>query len=421
MFGDYNNIIVYVLDSISKGFTDLSCKISEILDGLSNDRSRKSRVKQAFFIIIGALFIFIYAVCWFLYGIYRVIFSNGKGRISLRNNIKTKELLSVLVLCFILFLSIALLWDSEYVKDTNLYYFDCRNDINESCKYELPSVNSSEMNTYVYHLRNVLECKTSSNEVNRIRKHIDDRLPQEVNFATINDYLITLLSLEQFDILDELSELEYFTDTYNKSDFQLFYGYLLEACKESFYNGKFYSSDVYLELLMKFVDYNSISNFPRYNNSFYLMRLFNEEIIDRYRSCHHNNNLLAKIVEDVDYINDIVDNIGFNSPISSHEGEIITYLNLVSEFNKIYQNEVNMTDKFLKLNADTKSYVIKQFSLNMALRTQYDYTYWLKYYNDASINSNLLKLKKIQNQCMHEITYPFLLNTLDLYSINNLQ
>lgn len=417
MFGDYNNLIVNVLDSISKWFTDLSCKTSEVLDGYGCDTSPKNRAKQALFIMLGAFFILLYG----LYGIVKGFLSLALSlfrRGDASNYIRHKELFGVFTICAVLFLFPFLLSTNDYAKNINIYYYNNRKSINETCRDNLIPVNSYYNNSYLYNLRNALECTRTSPDVSNLRKQLDDDLPKELHFATVNDYLIMLLSLRQFDILDRCACLSYFSDYSNKDNAKLFQYYLSKNCKEAFMYGQFYTSDRCLELKLRFANYNSITDDPHFNNSFYLMRLFNENIMDRYLSSHQNNRLLSKIVSDVYNIDEVFEDFDFEVPISRHESDIIDYLSNVYVFNQHHATHTYPTEQFLHLYANTESNILKQYSLNMALRSQYEHTSWLWNQDGVGVNHNLKVLNDINIKCTKEITFPYLLNTLNLYNMD---
>lgn len=421
MFGDYNNLLVNVLDSISKWFTDLSCKTSEILDRNNSDVRPKSRAIQALYIMIGAFFMLLYGLYGIIKGLLCIISSMVRKE-NTPSYIKYKELFFVFTMCLALFFIPFLLSTNDYSQNINLYYYNNRKKINETCKYNLLPVNSYYAyyeDSYLYNLRNVLECTKTPQDVMAIRDFLKDDFPKELHFATVNDYLIMLLSLQQFELLNSCTSLPFFSNpSNNKYNARLFQYYLSMNCKDAFKFGHFYTSNKCLELKLRFANYNSITDDPHFNNSFYLMRLFNENILDRYLSSHHNNKLLYSIVSDVYNINKVFREAEFDTPISVHENEIIDYLNSVYVFNHYYENHKCTTNQFLRLCTNTESDILKQYSLNMALRSQYEYTYRLWEENNPEINQNLKILYDINIKCKKGITYPYLLNTLDLYTLN---
>lgn len=421
MFGDYNKLITNVLDSISRWFTDLSCKTSEVLDVYDNHRSGAKRLQKAVYILIGAFFMLISSIYGFVYGTICLFTPFLSSQVGDKKSIRQKELLYIFSLCIVVFISLFMINKIDYAKNMNLYYFNNRNDINYICKSELPAINTSyaneeEENAFLYNLRNVLECTKTSKSVSDIRELAKDNLPGELNFATVNDYLITLLSLKQYDVLDNCTSIY----TEKRNEIRLFHQYLSTVCKKSFEYEKFQTSETYLNLIMKFANNSSISDYPHYNNSFYLMKMFNENIIDRYFSSHHNNELLSTIVDNVSNINLVFDESEFNTPVSHHEGDIFKYLEYVRTFNNGHISKIYPTDEFLQLYKTTESNIIKQYSLNMALRSQHEDTYYQIYndYDDKDIRKSIKKLKSIQNDCNNKITYRYLSNTIDIYTIN---
>lgn len=418
MLGDYNKIIVSIFDSISKWFTDLSCKASEVLDGHNNyTTSYKNRFEQAFYVIIGSIFMLLYGLLGLMYGIFRFVFSllrkKKQETYSNSDRIMTTEILWVGLMCLGVFFAFSLLSKNDIARKYNRYYLDNRDDINIICRDELSEINTCQHNSYLYHLRKALECNNSSNQVNKARIQLNDGLPEGLHFATLNDYLMTLLSLEQFDILERYASID------EDNNIQLFHHYLSQFCKESFYCQNFHKSNAHLELIMKLADYKSITSNPHHNNSFYLMRLFNEVISDRYHSNSHNNQLLSYAIEDVSQIELIFDEYEFNTPVSSREKEIIEYLRLVNIFNNGYHTHQYPIEHFLRLATQTKSNILKEYALNMALRSQYEYTNHLiaSKENQEIIRRNLETLRKIQIKCQNDITIPYLRNTLYMYII----
>ncbi len=411
MFGDYNNIIVNIFDSISKIFSDLSCKASEVFGGYDNGRN--SRLRKALYMILGAFFLVIYGITGVVCAIIQIFMPAGNRQSMSREKLKIRELSCVLTMCIAVFIAFFLLCKTDYAKNRNLVYFSSRNSINETCKNHLPRVNSfdADMTSYLYHLRNSLECRNTSDEVMAVRSMVDDDLPDGIHFATLNDYLVMLLSLEEFDVLDR------FVSLYDKErNTTIFQKYLNEFCKMSFNFSRFHTSDTCLDLILKYARYESIGGTPHYNNSFYLMRSFNEDIMDRYYSSHHNNDLLSVIINDVWCIEDVFEHDKFAAPLSRHESEIMEYLGLVNAFYKEYN-----ADDFLAFNKKTGSEVLKQYALNMALRDQFRYTSSLinAYDSDRkAIDEALRALEKIKQRSKHEITYPYLASDYDLYEIS---
>lgn len=414
MLGDYNNLIVNVLDSISKLFTDLSCKASEVLDDYNAAISRKSRFQLAFYIVLGAVLMVVYGAAGIVVGVFRIVLSLfGVGKYE-DNTIRKKELLCISAVSGMIFLTLFLLNKYDYAKNINLYYIECRNEINEMCRGDLPSVNTVYEGSCMYHFRNVLECSSTSDEVRDIRAKLDDSIPENLHFATVNDYLVTLLCLEKYDVLDQYMSL-YSVNNNTK----LFYGYLAQQCKKSFRFSRFYTSDICLNLMLKYSKYDSLTSSPHYNNSFYLMRLFNENIADRYFSSHHNNQLMAYIINDVAEIEAIYDDFIKFDLVSSHEEEVIKYLGLVNKFRSTDYMGSYPVDGFLSLNKETNSDIIKQYSLNMALRSQYSNTSSLLLTEGVSrnkINNSVSKLQALQERCFREINYPYLSSDLSQYT-----
>ena len=249
-----------------------------------------------------------------------------------------------------------------------------------------------------------------------MRNMVNDSLPEGLHFATVSDYLVTLMSLEHFDVLDRCAELDYFSGDKNNGNAGLFHNYLENICKDYFNYGQFYKSETCLDLIFKFSKYGSVTNSSDYNNSFYLMRLFNENIMDRYISCNINNDILKEIVSNVSNIGYLMDNFKFRPAVSQHEGEIIEYISALDEFHKGYRTDYRFPyERFMRLHDSTKSDVLRQYSLYMALRSQSEqipYNIRHGVLSGKQADRELRKWQQILNRCKNEITYPYLLNTM---------
>ena len=396
---------------MSKSFTDLSCKTSEAFGNY--DSGQSNRFQKALYILIGAFFLLLYGVFGFVFGIFQ-IFVPAKRRNSAQSfSLKTKEIVCTLATCLVIFFAFYLLDRTEYAKNINRIYYDCRTKINHLCKQEFPYVNSNgmSMDSYIYHLRNSLESTNTSKEVLAVRTVVKDNLPEGMHFATLNDYLIMLLSIQDFEALGRYA---YSYD--EKNNTRIFNDYLQQFCKISFQFNRFYTSDTCLDIILKYSRYDSITANSDYNNSFYLMRLFNENIMDRYCSCNVNNKLLAAIVDNVDAINELKPE-RFMRPISSHEKEIIEYINHIYQFNKAFINGDYPKNSFSALAQKTTSEVLKQYSLYMCMRSHFLHTDWLAR-NDANetvINRSITLLEQAKDLCRYELKYPYLRKDIDLY------
>lgn len=441
MFGDFHNIIIQVFDSLSKWFADLSCKAYEVLDETDEATNTRHAFQRAVFLVLGAISITLYGLVGVIRAIFHAIISlffgnrHINGRLSWsyiksglanvcsagRKEVKdsARDILSVFLVCVALFVTIFCMSSSDFAKKANLYYFNNRTNINKTCQYDLPPVNTSDMkdNPIVYHIRKSMECTKTSPRVARIREAVNDNLPTGAHFATVNDYLLTLLALEQYDILDLITLLD--ADSIDKAneDAALFHQCLEKSCIIFFSAGQFYKSNTCLELVMKFSDFGSISFWPKYNNSFYLMRLFNENIIDRYLSSHYNNDVLESIIEDIENVKSQywLDNIG-----SSHEDNLGTYLRGLCYFHEAIRYKLNPpTEYFRELYSSTSSNMIKQYSLYMALRSQCIYvTTILDSDNAHYVNECISEWRQIEDLCRKEITYPYLLNTYKYHTVD---
>ena len=416
MFGDYINIIARVFDSISKFFTDLSCKTSEAFNNY--DSGQSNRFQKALYILIGAFFLLLYGVFGVVFGIFQ-IFIPAKRRYSAHIfSLKTREIACTLATCLAIFFAFYLLDRTEYAKNINRIYYDYRTEINHLCKQEFPYVNSNgiSMDSHIYHLRNSLESTNTSKEVLAVRSVVKDNLPEGMHFATLNDYLIMLLSIQDFEALGRYA---YSYDETNNT--LIFNDYLQQFCKISFQSNRFYTSDTCLDIILRYSDYDSITASSEYNNSFYLMRLFNENIMDRYYSCIVNNKLLAAIVDNVHAINELKSE-RFMQPISLHEKEIIEYINYIYQFNHAYINGDYPKNSFSALAQKTTSEVLKQYSLYMCMRSQFWYTDWLAKNdsNETVINRNIKLLEQTKGLCRDELKYPYLRKDIDLYECTHL-
>lgn len=414
MFGEYNNIIVKVFDSISKFFTDLSCKTSEVFSNYDNGHG--NRFQKALYILIGAFFLLIYGVFGLVYAVFQIFIPAKRRHDTQKFSLKTKEIACAFATCLAIFITFYFLNKTEYAKNINRIYYDSRTEINSLCKSDLLAVNSSgtPMGSHIYYLRNSLESKKTSDEVLAVRSVVNDSLPEGLHFATLNDYLITLLSIEDFEALGR------FATSYDEmNSTEIFNGYLQQFCKISFQFNRFHTSDTCLDIILDYSDYDSISPDSDYNNSFYLMRLFNENIMDRYNSCNVNNKLLAAIVDDVDAIKELRAD-KFMSPASSHDKDIIEYINSLNQFHNGHQSGDYPKNRFITLAQKAKSEVLKQYSLNMYMRSQFWHTDWLikNNANGTVINKNLALLDQAKEMCRNELTYPYLYKDIDLYKLN---
>ena len=138
MLGEYNNIIVHIFESIAKGFTNLSCKASEVLDDDDNVVNG-NQLQRGFYIIIGSVFMLIYSLVGFIWGVFRLLFHLVSGR-SLSTfqvqkgyhstpTIKRFELLVICLICVAVYASLYWLCNVDWAKNTNLYYYNSRYDI----------------------------------------------------------------------------------------------------------------------------------------------------------------------------------------------------------------------------------------------------------------------------------------------------
>lgn len=442
MFGDFNNIIVQVFESLSRWFTDLSCKASEVLDETDGVSGAKRRIQRTGFLLFGAISIILYGVVGIIYAIFHAIISifmgsrYGKVR-RCWSDIKSgmaevystrgkesksslKDLLPVFLVCVAMFAAIFWISSCDLAKKANQFYFHNRININEFCQNSLPSVNTSDIsdNPQVYHMRKSMECTKTSPRVERIRESVNDGLPAGIHFATLNDYLVTLFALGKYDVLDLFASLETGSVDRANEDAALFHRCLENSCKDLFAYGQFYTSDACLELVMKFSDYGSISLFPNYNNSFYLMRLFNENIIDRYCSTYFNNEILASIIKDTENVKQLYN---LNHIGSSHEHALGKYLDgLCYFYDSILNGYKPPTDFFMDLYSSATSDMIKQYSLYMALRSQCVYVAEILGSDDDPryVNECVSKWKQIEDLCRDGITYPYLLNTLEYHTVD---
>ena len=415
MFGEYNNIIMKVFDSIARSFTDLSYKAADVLGDYGNDKDK--RFQKVLYMFLGGLFLLSYGIAGLIGAILHIFIPIKKRQKNTKISFKVKELLCVFAVCILVFSTFFVLYKTDYAKNTNRVYYDSRVKINNICKNELPYVNSSDMEigSYLYHLRNSLECSNTSSEVQAIRSIVNDSMPDGIHFATMNDYLIMLLSLEEFDSLDR------FVSTYSDDDnTSIFHKYLNDFCKLSFQLSRFHTSETCLELIMKYAEYDSISSDSDYNNSYYLMRLFNENIMDRYYSCYDNNYLLSYIIHNVRDIKGLrLDK--FMTPQSRHEKEIVEYLNNIKAFHNAAEDGIYPTERLLALSNRSKSEVIRQYSLNMALRSQWEYTNRLirNEANAKTVTRSLAELERLKDAGRLRITYPYLYSDIELYKIDD--
>ena len=109
-------------------------------------------------------------------------------------------------------------------------------------------------------------------------------------------------------------------------------------------------------------------------------------------------------------------------PISSHEKEIIEYINYVYQFNKAFINGDYPKNSFSALAQKTTSEVLKQYSLYMCMRSQFWYTDWLAKNdsNETVINRNIKLLEQTKGLCRDELKYPYLRKDIDLYECTHL-
>lgn len=421
MRGDYSNMIVRILESISQYFSDLSINSSEVLCG---DDGNQNRFQRALYLFLGAIVILLYGAGGILFGLFRLaeaaIFGKFHTVFMNRPAIMKKEIVAVLSVCSIAALMVLWLSKEEWAKEVNLHYFKNRATINEICRYNI-SVNTANGNTYVYHLRSVMESNNSSSQVNLIREQVGDTLPQGLCFATVSDYLVTLLTCEQFDALARCAELDYFMTDKNRGNAGLFHSHLEKKCKDYFCSGSFYKSNICLDIIFKFSKFNSIKkNRPSHNNSFYLMKLFNENIMDRYVAQYPSNNMFMQVVEDVSNI-DILQWRDCMPNISKRDKDIVAYLSCIKALREGNIDEYEeISEKFLNLYRKTESGILKQYSLYNALRAYAESKgVQLRGYeisSDQQVSKILYKWQYIEDLCKTEITYPFLLNTMDAYT-----
>lgn len=410
MSGDFSNIIVNVLDAISRWFADMSCRVSEIFD--DGNVGKGSGFKKSLCLVSGALVILIYGLVGFVYGIVCILLSAFTGReAGDMTFFKRKELLMTAAACLSVFLALFFLARADYARNANNVYYDSRSNINDICT-NLQTVNNSDYDTYVYNLRKVLESKKSSPAVMTLRRNIDDELPENLCFATVSDYLVTLLSLEQYDVLENIITHDYFVQNDDQNDYRMFRSYLASSCKDSFRYGRFYKSEYCLDLYLNMTRWKDISSFPQYNNSFYLILLFNERIIERYFASNTNNGLLADVVDDVENIQYVCGELQPGG--SEHEDEIIKYLNAVAVFDNSWSTMNYPTDEFESLYKRTSSDVMKQYSLNMALRSQFSKTARI-ISNGKDYKSSYARLDGLRRLADMELVYPYLRSSLGEY------
>lgn len=422
MLGDYSNTIVYVFESISQFFVDLSRNTSE---SMCDEGGVRNRFKKSLYLTLGAGCIILYGIVGVILGIFSLLGAVLLGICNIRfvkgASIRVKELVNVCTVCGLIFMTVFLLNKAEWAKEENRYYLDRRNDINEACHSGILQVNTLDSDQYIYHLRNVVESNKTSDQVSSMRAQVGDALPEGLHFATISDYLVTLLVFEQYETIKRCAQLDFFVDSKERGNAGLFHKHLENMCKTNFCSGWFYRSDECLDLILDFANNSTIRySRPHYNNSFYLMRLFNENIEDRYASSHRENAILMSIVKDVDYI-DYMQEGDSSSSYSKHENEIFEYLSCVKMFRAEtdeYLKECS-TDRFLQIYQATTSDILKQYSLYMALRS-YAEPYG-RLMRNGSISGPeesevLSKWQFIENLCNDEITYPYLLNTMAAYT-----
>lgn len=420
MLGDFSSIIVRIFDSISRFFANLSYRTSEILE---DGDSSQNRFQKALYLVLGAIFILLYGIAGIVIGLLYLVWSVTTGRFhfssAARSSIRTREIITVCCVCGLSFLMVFVLSRNDWARKENLYYFENRTEINSDW-YEMPAINTSNSDSYIYHLRNVMETKKTASQVCSIREQVRDTMPNGLHFATVSDYLVTLLAFEQYDVLARCAELDFFMDSKNRGNARLFHYHLESACKDYFCSGRFYKSDKCLDLIFEFAKGHSVKEGrPHYNNSFYLMRLFNESIEDRYISQHRNNNVLMKIVDDVDNVENMK-RIDFAQSLSQHEKDIVEYLSCVKMLRLATEDKCEYpTDRFLQIYNRTESEVLKQYSLYMALRSYGEPMGLLLRrgsVGDKQANAILKKWQFIENLCEDSITYSYLLNTMDAYT-----
>lgn len=424
MHGNYNNTILRIFESLSQFFADLSCKATEVFDEIG---SRSNRALVAVYTIFGAAIMLIYGVLGLIIGLFRlvgaVIIGNSQTTLNQGIYIQRRDLVVVCSICVAVFFSVYWLSRIEWAKETNLHYINNRYDINSICRYDMPIVNSSDNYSWIYHLRNVTESENTSREAQYIRNQVGDTLPKDLHFATVSDYLVTLLAFEQYETLSKCAKLDYFKESKNRGNAELFHHHLEKQCKEYFELGLFYKSDKCLDLIFEFSKGESIkAGRAHYNNSFYLMRLFNEDIDDRYLSSHSIHAELAKIVNDVDNIK-YMQPESISRSLSRRDNDIWEYLLSVKQLYLAYDEQCEFpTDRFLQIYNKTNSEILKQYSLYMALRSYGEPMGLLircEKVGDKQASDIIAKWEYIERICKNVVTYPYLLNTMYIYTMQS--
>lgn len=430
MFGEYiNSFILNSLESVITWFETFRLRTEKALNGENDTERGTNSVLNRAYILLALLVTLLYTLLLLIGGVLSIVVSilPLDGKIGFKNvqpknikllfaNLEWRLISPVCAICIVAFVALSVLSHNNYAREQNSPYYDFRKDLNDDIREFTWDHKLSPRNEVHSVLLSSVDVTEDNITVRDLKKTCCNGKYQNINFSSVYDFFVYLFYVGDNDNLAKCLEKE--LDYGYSSDKRLFTRDILApACEDAFASARFCESKLYLKHIFTNCGWSSISDYPNYNNSFYLLRMFLENIEDRYTwtfmwGYEYENAYLEGFIYDRDEAFSRWGTSTYKAYVTENMGDISHYLNAVYLFQKKEYDEAD--EAFSMLVEKTASDIIRQYSAYMVIRNAY--YKWNESNDEQEAQVNKVSLEKRIEEFASQIKIKYLSNTLSDYT-----